>query len=186
MRKINFFVVLLAAAMVSACGSKQKLSDGEVEIITPCSGPEFMTDGEYFRASAVGSSTDQTIAKKKAQTTARTEIATAISSKVKAVTDDYLSSYSVGENDESKRRFQELSRTVVDQQLNGVRTICEKTTKTKEGLYKVYTALELGGDEIANAMANRIKNDDKLRIDFEYEKFKKVFDSEMQKLADEK
>ena len=30
-----------------------------------------------------------------------------------------------------------------------------------------------------NAMANRIENDDKLRIDSESEKFKKVFEEEM-------
>ena len=51
------------------------------------------------------------------------------------------------------------------------------------GKYKVYVSLELAGEEIMNAMANRIKNDDKLRIDFEYEKFKKVFEEEMSKNA---
>ena len=34
-------------------------------------------------------------------------------------------------------------------------------------------------------MNNRISNDDKLRTDFEYEKFKKVFDEEMKKEAAE-
>ena len=55
--------------------------------------------------------------------------------------------------------------------------------KTPDGKYKVYVSLELAGEEIMNAMANRIKNDDKLRIDFEYEKFKKVFEEEMSKNA---
>ena len=57
------------------------------------------------------------------------------------------------------------------------------TMKTPDGKYKVYVSLELAGEEIMNAMANRIKNDDKLRIDFEYEKFKKVFEEEMSKNA---
>lgn len=48
---------------------------------------------------------------------------------------------------------------------------------------KYMASLELAGEEIMNAMANRIKNDDKLRIDFEYEKFKKVFEEEMSKNA---
>ena len=98
-------------------------------------------------------------------TEARAEIATAINAKVKSVTDSYVSSYQQGENDESKSRYQSLTRTVVEQE------------------YKVYVSLELAGEEIMNAMANRIKNDDKLRIDFEYEKFKKVFEEEMSKNA---
>ena len=76
-----------------------------------------------------------------------------------------------------------LTRTVVEQELSGTRVICEKTMKTPDGKYKVYVSLELAGEEIMNAMANRIKNDDKLRIDFEYEKFKKVFEEEMSKNA---
>ena len=104
-------------------------------------------------------------------------------SKVKSVTDSYVSSYQQGENDESKSRYQSLTRTVVEQELSGTRVICEKTMKTPDGKYKVYVSLELAGEEIMNAMANRIKNDDKLRIDFEYEKFKKVFEEEMSKNA---
>ena len=34
-------------------------------------------------------------------------------------------------------------------------------------------------------MQNRIQDDEKLRTDFEYEKFKKVFDEEMEKAAKE-
>ena len=37
--------------------------------------------------------------------------------------------------------------------------------KTPDGKYKVYVSLELAEEEIMNAMANRIKNDDKLRIE---------------------
>ena len=114
---------------------------------------------------------------------ARAEIATAINAKVKSVADSYVSSYQQGENDESKSRYQSLTRTVVEQELSGTRVICEKTMKTPDGKYKVYVSLELAGEEIMNAMANRIKNDDKLRIDFEYEKFKKVFEEEMSKNA---
>jgi len=122
-----------------------------------------------------------TIAKKKAQSSARTEIATAIEAKVKAMVEDYTSSYQNGENDESKRRFQDIARTTVQQKLNGLRTICEQTMRTPDNKYKVYIALELAGNELLEGISNSIKNDDKLRIDFEYEKFKKVFEEEMSK-----
>lgn len=185
MKKINYFLVVLFAMVMASCGgSKPAVAQNQdVEITVPCSGPEFMTNKEYFRANAMGLSTDMTIAKKKAMSSVRTEIAAAVNATVKAVTDDYASSYQQGENDESKRRFQELSRLVVQQELSGVRVICEKTMKSPDGKYKVYVAAELAGQEIMDGMAARMKNDEKLRIDFEYEKFKKVFEEEMSKSA---
>ena len=141
MKRINLLgTALLNIAVMTSCGSSKPVTQTvqqpavqqDVEINVPCSGPEFQTNKEYFRASSMGLSTDMSIAKKKAMTEARA---------------------------------------------------CEKTMKTPDGKYKVYVSLELAGEEIMNAMANRIKNDDKLRIDFEYEKFKKVFEEEMSKNA---
>ena len=181
MKRINLLgTALLTIVVMTSCGSSKPVTQivqqpavqQDVEINVPCSGPEFQTNKEYFRASSMGLSTDMSIAKKKA-----------INAKVKSVTDSYVSSYQQGENDESKSRYQSLTRTVVEQELSGTRVICEKTMKTPDGKYKVYVSLELAGEEIMNAMANRIKNDDKLRIDFEYEKFKKVFEEEMSKNA---
>ena len=83
----------------------------------------------------MGLSTDMSIAKKKAMTEARAESATAINAKVKSVTDSYVSSYQQDENDESKSRYQSLTRTVVEQELSSTRVICEKTMKTPAGKY---------------------------------------------------
>lgn len=192
MKKISLLgVSLLIIAVLTSCGSskpatqpvQQPTVQQDVEINVPCSGPEFQTNKEYFRASSMGLSTNMTTAKKIAMTEARADIAASVSAKVKSVTDSYASSYQQGENDDSKSRFQSLNRTVVEQELSGTRLICEKTMRTPDGKYKVYVCLELAGQEIMDAMANRIKNDEKLRIDFEYEKFKKVFEEEMSKNA---
>lgn len=185
MKKFNYLMMaFFSATLLTSCGGTKSVAQSvpqDVAIDVPCSGPEFQTSKEYFRASTMALSTDMSIAKKKAMSDARAQLAAAINAKVKTVTDDYVSSYQQGEADESKRRFQELSRTTVEQELSGVRLICEKTMKTPEGKYKVYVAVELAGKEIMDAMANRVKADDKLRIDFEYEKFKKVFEEEMSK-----
>lgn len=185
----KLYYVLVLALILGACGGQKKVtqapSQGDVEVVVPCSGPEYMTNNEYFRASAMGLASDMMMAKKKALAEARAEIATQMNATVKRVIDNYGSSYQMGEQDESKSRFQDLGRTVVTEKLSGTRVICEKTMKSPDGKYKVYIAMELSGNEIATAMSNRIKNDDKLRIDFEYEKFKKVFDEEMEKAADQ-
>ena len=58
-------------------------------------------------------------------------------------------------------------------------------TKTPEGAYRAYVAVELGGPELVSEISNSVKADDKLRIDYEYEKFKKTFEEEMQKLENQ-
>lgn len=174
---------VFAATMlaITSCGSSKAVQApaGDVKVDVPCSGPQYMTNNEYFRATGIGLSSDMRIANQKAMADGRTKLAQAIDVKVKAVTDDYTSSYQTGENEEAKSRFQQLARQAVQQKLSGIRVLCEETMKTPEGKYRVYVSLELAGDEIAEEMSNRIKNDEKLRIDFEYEKFKKIFDEEM-------
>lgn len=182
MKKILFFA--LVAIVAVGCKSKKNVTpvySGDVEVIIPCTGKEYMTDKETFRASGMGYSNDMNIAKSKALQNARAELATSIESTVKRVTDNYASSYQMGEQEEAKGKFQDLSRTVVNKKLNGTVVICEKMMKTPEGAYRAYVAVELGGPEVVEAISNAVKDDDKLRIDYEYEKFKKVFEEEMSK-----
>lgn len=184
MKKI-YLVLSVSLFLAVGCGGQKALVKPaeDVEVIVPCSGPEYQSSKDYFRASAMGLATDMMMAKKKALAEARAEIATEMNATMKRVTDNYGSSYQVGEQDESKSRFQDMARTVVNEKLTGTRVICEKTMKTPDGKYKVYVAMELAGEEIARAMDQRLKNDDKLKIDYEYEKFKKVFDQEMENAA---
>lgn len=186
--KRMYCVALLAGMLVYACGGQKQLvqkNQEDVEVIEPCFGPEYMTDAEHFRASAMGGSSNQELARQKALTAARATLAAAIGTTVKTVTDKYLSSYDVGPQEEAKGRYQSLTREVVNQTLNGVKVICQKMMKSPEGQYKAYIAIELGGSEVVEAMKNRISNDEKLRVDFEYEKFKKVFDEEMKNAAEQ-
>lgn len=181
-----YYAVVLLGVLLCACGAKKKLirqNQGDVEVVVPCSGPEYLPDAEHFRASAMGFSNSQEIAGQKAMTSARMKLASAIQTVTKTVTDNYLSSYEMGQEEEAKSRFQSLTREVIDQTLNGVRVICQKLMKSPDGQYKSYVALELGSMDVAKAISNKVSSDDKLRIDFEYEKFKKVFDEEMKNMS---
>ena len=64
--------------------------------------------------------------------------------------------------------------------------ICEEQTMTKTNNYKTYVAIELAGDEIASAMNQRLSGDDKLFIDYNYEKYKETFDKEMENVKKER
>ncbi len=186
MKRVYF--VLGLSVMLMACGGQKQLvqtpqEDGEVFV--PCSGVEYMTDAEHFRANAMGFSNNQEMASSKAMTAARGKLASALQIVVKAVTDKYVSSYELNQQEEAKGRFQSMTREVVYQTLNGVRVICQKMMKSPDGQYKSYVAIELGGMDVVKALNNKISNDDKLRVDYEYEKFKKIFDEEMKNAAAE-
>ena len=181
---------LVLAVVISGCKSKEKAAStkdqGETLIEVYCSGPEYQSNNEYFRASQVGESVDQATAKKKAMSNTRADLAAAIETQVKGVIDNYVNSREMNNLEEAEERFESLTREVINQKLTGVKTICEKTTKTSTGNYKTYIALELAGDELMNAMNERLSQDDKLKIDYDYEQFKKTFDAEMEKMAKER
>ena len=103
---------------------------------------------KFFRANAIGESLDQMTAKKKAMSNARAQLATDMSSTMKVVGDNYVKSTEFNNKEEVTETFQENARTVVNQSLSGIRVICEKQTKTSEGKYKTYIAIELSADEI--------------------------------------
>ena len=183
---------LMLAGGITACKSKKKAAEaakanppeGETEVKVMCSGPEFFTDNKVFRANALGESMDQATAKKKAMSNARADLAAAINTKVKSVVDNYVNSREMQNREEIGERYEALAREVVDQQLTGTKTICEKMMKVNStGNYKCYVAIELSAQELLSAYNERLSSDERLRVDYDYEKFKETFEKEMEKLG---
>ncbi len=183
LKRISSVVAIVAAVMVVGCKSKPPIPEGEKEVVVPCSGPDYFTNAKVFRANSIGESMDQVTSKKKALTNARNELAQSIQTTVKTVTDNYTNSREMNRREELEQRFEQLNREVVDQTLQGVRTICEKLVQTKEGNYKTYIAIELSADDLVKQYNERLTKDERLKIDYDYEKFKQTFDAEMAKKA---
>lgn len=179
----TFMFIALGAFLVVGCKSKQKTPKGETEIKVPCSGSEYFTTNKFFRANSVGESKDQVTSKKKALSNARAELAASIQTTVKAVTDNYTNSREFNNKEEVEERFEQLNREIVDQRLSGVKTICEVLVKTEDGGYKTYIAIELSADDLVSSYNERLSKDERLRIDYDYEKFKETFEKEMDKLG---
>ncbi|HLZ16481.1 MAG TPA: hypothetical protein VKQ08_05550 [Cyclobacteriaceae bacterium] len=185
--KYSIVAVVFAAALIGGCkSSKTKLPSGETEVVVPCSGPGFYTDNKVFRANSIGESMDLVTAKKKALTNARNDLAQSIQTTVKTVTDNYTNSTSMDKKEQLEQKFESLNREVVDQTLQGIRTICEKPVQTKDGNYKYYIAIELSADDLVKQYNCRLSADDKLKVDYDYEKFKDTFNKEMDKMATQK
>lgn len=193
--KTKHFTLMMMVAFVTlfatACGKKKKAAEaakpvGEVLINEYCSGDKYMSDKETFRATATGESMDRETAKKKARSNANAEMAKTISSTMKIVGDNYTNSTEFNNKEELTETFQEMARTLVDQELRGVVEICEKLTQRPDGIFVSYVALELSGSKIADAYNKGLSSNDKLKADYNYEKFKETFEKEMEKFSNGK
>jgi hypothetical protein len=186
MKKLTYSSLLLfimAGALMIGCKGNKKLPKGETEINIPCSGPDYFTNKNFFRANSLGESMDLVASKKKAMDNARAELAASIQSTVKTVTDNYLVSREFNNKEELEERFEQLNRTIVNQTLSGIKTICEKQVKTDKGNFKTYVAIELSASDIVSKYHESLSKEERLRIDYDYEKFKETFDKEMDKMG---
>lgn len=179
--------IALAAALVSCGGSKKVAKDDGLgkEVVVPCGDNEFHSDQKFFRGTGSGTSTDQSMAKSKANVDANSNLAASINRTIKTVTDRYRNERSVGENSELEQKFEQLTRDVVNQELNNVSTVCSKSY-IKDGKWTFYIACEVAKDELLNNIKDKISKDSKLQLDYDKQKFENIFNEEMNKLAGEK
>ncbi len=189
--KTRVTLLAIAAMTMVAIPSCKKNKDevktpdpkGEVIINEYCSGSEYKSTKDAFRSTATGESMDRETAKKKARSNAMSEMGKTISATMKIVGDNYVNSTEVNNKEEVTETFNEMARTVVDQELRGCIEICEKLTQRPDGTYVSYVALELSGNTIADAYQAGLSKNDKLKADYNYEKFKETFEKEMDKLS---
>lgn len=177
-------ILVLAAVGYSCKSSKVKSADTERKIEVLCSGEKYFSNNKYFRANAIGESSDQMTAKKKAMSNAKAELAGKVNTTITAVIDNYVNSREFNNVEQVEERFESLSREVINQELSGTKVICEENTVTKEGKYKSYLAIELSGQDMLTKMNERMSTDERLKIDYDYEKFKEEYEKEMERLRE--
>lgn len=185
-------LTILAALLVmgtafTGCKRKKEVEQpkpvGEVLINEYCTGDQYLSDKETFRASATGESMSRETAKKISRSNAEDQLARTISATLQTVTDNYVNSSKYNNKEEVTETFNNLARTVVDQELRGAIAICEKLTQRPNGTFVKYIALELSGADIAAAYSDRLSKDERIKAEYNYEKFKETFESEMEKLG---
>jgi hypothetical protein len=111
---------------------------------------------------------------------ARADLASSLQTTIKGVIDNYVNSREFNNREEIEERFEGLTREVIDQNLSGVKTICSQPVQVNAtGAFKYYVAIELSGADIAADYNERITKDERLKIDYDYEKFRAIFDQEM-------
>lgn len=181
------FAALVLAGGMTSCKKNKEVTQpkpkGETLINEYCTGPDHFSDKDTFRASAVGESMDRNAAKKKARSNANADLAKTISVTMKIVGDNYISSNEFNNREEITETFNEMSRTVVDQELNGAVVICDKLTQRENGTFVSYQCVELSGVDVIGKYNDALSKDERIKAEYNYEKFKETFEAEMQKLG---
>lgn len=165
-----------------SCGTPKSVTNDLKEVSVPMSSKEYRSDADHFRATGIGESPDLVAAKKIATLNARTEIASSIQSTIKSVSEQYMNQVTVADKQDFAAKFEETSRQVVNQVLEGVRVKEEKVFQAKDGKYQYYINLEMPKENVVSNAVSAVSKDQKLALNFDKEQFQKIFDAEMVKL----
>ena len=184
--RLTLSLLTLSSVLIATTGCNNNKSitpeqAGEVEILEYCSGDDYKSDKDHFRASATGESMSRETAKKMARSNAESRLARSISATLEVVTDNYVNSTQFNNKEEVTETFNDLARTVVNQQLSGAITACERLTQKTDGNYVSYMAIDLSGDELVSRYNERLSQDERIMADYNYERFKETFEAEMAK-----
>jgi hypothetical protein len=171
------------AIALTSCGGGKAISDGlGKKIVTPCSDNEYPSTKTHFRGTGIAESTNLSAAKRKANMDANDALAASVNRTIKSVQDRYTNDVTVGASSEFSEKFEQMTRSVVNQELNNVAAVCNETRQL-EGKYIVYVAVEVAKDELLNKITTSISKDDKLKLDYDKMKFENIFNQEMDALA---
>jgi hypothetical protein len=187
MKKLIYLSTAALLLVAASCKSKKGIvvaDESNLILAMPCE--EFKSSTEtVYRATQSQRSSDLSLSREKALLLAKQKLAGLIQTKIKSVTDRYVDEYTAGGTPEMKDKFNNLTREIINQQLNDVKILCEKTAREKDGTYTSYVAVEMSKDALKTAMENKLSDKAKLAVDYDKMKFEQIYNEEMKKL-DEK
>lgn len=147
----------------------------EVELNEPCM--DYESTAELIRARGIGEDFEQQMSAEVARTTALEELASQISTQVQSLVSNYKKQERKNLSRESIRRVEGMTQTAVDQ-TTGFRIACRKTTtyvQNGERIFKTYMVIEINTDSLLKPLYNGIQQDDELKVESDYQSFKKEF-----------
>lgn len=192
MKTRSLILATLSAVVLASCGSSKPAKkvyespQGEQIVEVPCTGTKFLDDNKHFRATGTNTSAMLQVAKNIAISNAKAELAGKISTTVQTVTQNYYRQRNKEMNNSTIAKIESMTVQTVNQTLNNTKTICDITTRVKtegpnKGKYVSYLTMEISVEDITTEMGESLSEDEELRIDYEYEKFKEQFELEMAK-----
>ena len=178
MKSIQFIFSIIAISVIVACGKTSPMGE---KVKEPFTGSKYESSGRFFRAVGKGDSSDENIAKNKADLQAKKELAQQVETRVKVVTDQYLAENETTSGSEINDKFQSLIREVTNTTIADLRKIDEQKFVTTEGKYTVYIAYEIHKRDMYRFMKRQAKLDTKLN-DAQRKVIEEIIDEELKKV----
>lgn len=164
--------------------AEQEALHQEKEVIMPCMGDEFMSSSDIVRATGIGESMQQQMAKRLAYSNAVKELTGKISTTMNALFVMYVNDEMVNMDETLQQKYEGMQQEKIEQ-TTGYRTICEKYTSyinnAGRKIFKCYLAIEIGIDEILKPVYDQIQEADQNKLNVNYDKFKEDFNKEFEK-----
>lgn len=186
MKTNYFFTIVIFSLIITSCDSSRKITketaSGEIrkEFRIPCA--DFSENSkDAFRATASATSPNHQFAKDKAIGLARNALSQKIEISVSSLFDDYSNQYDVGTKEDFKQITKQITRQVTEQGLTGINITCEQNFTLSSGKYEVWIGIEMPMDNIGKSIYNNISQEKKIRLDYDYEKFKEELQKELEK-----
>ena len=180
--------ISLMMACLSGCGTTRQITPQEMgnrEIQLPCSDAG-KDSKEYFSGMGVGENVNMQNARVAAMQSAKQMVQLKIGGMVKGLNEAYSKSMSGNVQQDDVARINEGDFVqVVERMLNDVETTCEKMYQTPSGTYQSHIAIRISKEELAKIVASKLSDDDKLRTEYDRERFRKFVQEYMEGLTEE-
>jgi hypothetical protein len=177
MNTIRIFSLMIFFAALYSCSSGVL---GK-KVREPFQGSAYMSNNRFWRATGKGSSSQDNIARSKADLDAKAQLAGQVNTTMKQVADQYLSDTGNERAADIADKFQSLVRQVMNTDIADLRKIGEQkyyNEKTKE--YTVFIAYEIKKNAMLRFMKRQAKLDQTLS-ERQRELIEKIIDEELKK-----
>jgi len=176
---LPLLMVLLLAMALPAC--KAKSGPAGTKLKQPFTGNKYQSNNAWFRGTGMGVSSKQNIARGKADSEARSQVASQVGTNMRAVTDQYLGQTENERARDVADKFQSLVREVMNTELADLRKVGEETyfnETTKD--YTVYVAYEIRKNAMFRFMKKQAKADARMD-EATRKKIEEILDEEIRK-----
>lgn len=154
--KARLFFTLLSVVVLASCASGPL---GK-KVKEPFTGNAYESNNRFFRGTGKGESSQDNIARGKADIEAKAQLAGQVQTNMKQVADQYLGQTENERAADVADKFQSLVRQVMNTQISDLRKIGEKKFyNEKEKKYTVFMAYEIKKNAMFRFMKKQAKTD---------------------------
>ena len=157
---------------------EEAMREKDVEI--PCDDQSYSTLTN-FRALGVAENMSMQVALIYASNNARASLAEQVKASVRSLTHNYVKSLNKNMTEDIELRFEQLTVTVVNQELQNSNPVCKEAKKFNRNgklMYKYYVVMDMSKDALLQPLHQALSADDIANVDMDYNTFKVEFEKE--------